>query len=150
MRFPLVFKRRKGGSGPVPVLGADPDPLASTFPPGAVNVGNMFQTRMEGMTSSDMSSVIVGYKGPAGAIALNVSVYAWEEGTEKWFLCSSGTVPPDGFSYFKIPNLLAAAPLALRDSNVVGTTQYFIRVTDPGAAPAGEHVIYVGGDQAGH
>jgi hypothetical protein len=151
MKFPLTFTRHKGG-GPTafPLLGSDPDPLAGTFSPGDVNVGNLFRTRMQGMSGSDMTAVMVGYKGPAAAIALTLEVYVWEEHISKWFLVAPATtVPPDSFVYVKIPNPLSAAPKMLNDGNVVGVGDFFIRVLDPGAAPAGDHVIVVAGDQAG-
>jgi hypothetical protein len=153
MKFPLMFKRSKGG-GAFPALGSDPNPLtASPFQPGDVDVGNLFKTRMQGMTSSDLQSVMIGYKGPVGAIALNLEIYVWESHSAAWYLVAPATtVPPDSFVNVKVPNPLAAAPLGLSqqdETNVVGSGEFFIRVLDPGAAPNGTHTIIVAGNQAG-
>ena len=147
MKFPLTFTRSKGG-GAFPVLGSDPDPLAGTFSPGDVNVGNMFRTRLSGMTGEPMHSVCVGYKGPVAAIALNLEIYVWEESISKWFLVAPATtVPPDSYVYVSVPNPLSSAPKSLQDGNVVGVGDFFIRVLDPGGAPAGDHTIVVAGHE---
>lgn len=148
MKFPMMFTRSKGG-GTFPVLGSDPDPLAGTFSPGDVNVGNLFRTRLMGMAGAVMDKVIVGYKGPPGAIALNLEIYVWEETSMKWFLMAPATtVSPDTFAFVPIPNPLSAAPKALQDGNVVGVGDFFIRVLDPGGAPVGDHVLVVAGNES--
>jgi len=150
MRFHHLFRRYKGA---VPVgeiaLGADADPTASLDPVSLVPGTNVLHARFMNNSGWPPHRIAVGYKGPPGAIALNVVAYIYDGLSNAWYSVgpSGATLVPNAISFFDFVSVPELPTVAQNLDKAVGTSvDVYLRVTDPGAAPAGEHVFVLAPD----
>lgn len=108
MRFPVYFKRRKGGSGPVPLLGSDTKPtVASTkldYTSGSAPKDNVLSHKL----ARPMNRVAIGWWYEGGGSAptnLPVTIYVYDETSEKWYAAAEGTLEDGAISYLRCVSL---------------------------------------------
>jgi hypothetical protein len=151
VRFHTIFTRQKGGSGS-PAIGSDTTP--TTSPPS--NQDNVMACRVRDIAGWPTQRIVVAWTTTAAApVALNGSLYMWEEAIGHWFLVNPAPVslPPNQLVFFDVVGLIE---LVANKANVLGTAsgqsttgqsiEVFLQVTDPGAAVAGTYQIGMGPD----
>ena len=149
MRFPCVFSRSKG-PGAFPALGSDPSPNASTppQPPTPAPNGNLMTGPFFNNNGWPCHRIAVAYKGPPLPVALNGTLWMWEDQTQHWYqIGGTVSIAPDAISFFDVVGLLDTANTR-GDLNqaAAGSLAVQLVVTDPGGAPAGTHTFAVGPD----
>lgn len=140
MRFPLVFSRFKAGGPGDPVLGGD------TIPTGMVSSkthSNVLFSRFSNAHGRPAERIALLYKAPSGSLALNYSAYIFEDTIGAWFRVATGTVTPDVVTFFNTVGLIEPPP-GNPEIASPGSLQLLIIISDPGAAPNGEHKFAVG------
>lgn len=107
MRFPVYFKRIKG-AGTLPLLGSDTKPTVTStkadyYPPTKLG-DNILSHKLQ----RPMNRVAVGwwYEGMGTAPAsLPVTIYVWDETSEKWYEAATGTLEDGVITYLKCVSL---------------------------------------------
>lgn len=154
MRLPVVFYREKGGTNPPATLGSDAAP--TNAPPSSTN-DNVLSCKIRDIVGCIVQRVAVAWwTSAATPVALNGSLYAWDEGMNRWFLLNATplSMPPNQVVYFDVP---AIAEPPSNAKSVLGTGQngasatsntidVMLIVTDPGAAVNGTYNIGMGPD----
>lgn len=144
MRFPAKFSRFKGGGG-TPALGSD------TVPTGNVNQDNILYSKFTSINGWPASRVAVVYKAPSGSLALNADMYFFEENIGMWFKITASPVAltPGRVTFFDVVALMDL-PNTLKGNDdpapSSGSIAQMLIVSDPGAAPNGEHIFAMGPD----
>lgn len=128
MRFPVYFKRIKG-AGTLPLLGSDTKPTVST-------PKTAYYASMPGKTGDNilshklqrpMNRVAVGwwYEGGGAAPAtLPVTIYVYDENSEKWYEAATSTLVNGKITYLKC-TALADPPQTAAN---MGTPQHGVDV----------------------
>ncbi|MCW5832342.1 MAG: hypothetical protein KIS78_07890 [Labilithrix sp.] len=144
MRFPVMFVRRKGGSGSTPLLGVDAKPIAST-PKGTGPGDNVLSHKL----ARPMNRVAVGYRyeGAGSAVALPVSIWCWDDASEKWFEADAGTLQDGALTYLKCPALADPPPTSANLGQPQHGVDVLVIVEDDGA-PDGTYRFVAGPDTA--
>lgn len=141
MRFHETFTRNKGGSGTA--LGSDAAPSISP----KESQDNVYSGKLYSATGPSYR-LVIGYVAPSGALALDCDVHVWDDFSGKWWLLpgsGAGTLTPGKLASFDLP---VPAERVIKPSDEdknqrsTGFSAY-VRVTDPGAAPNGDHKFYV-------
>lgn len=104
MRFPVYFKRRKG-AGTLPLLGSDSKPTVASkkldyYPPAKPSSDNILSHKLQ----RPMNRVAVGWwyeGGGAAPASLPVTIYVYDEASEKWYQASTGTLTNGIVTYLK-------------------------------------------------
>lgn len=153
MRFPTSFSRWKGAvpAGGV-ALGGDSVPNgaqgADGTPP-APSQSNVLFARFANSAGWPIHRIALAYnyRGAGAAIDLPASVYLWDENARRWFLVSAVTLK-EGQIVFSDSVALIDAPMQAANQTTpsAGSLSALVIVTDPGAAPNGEHRILLGCD----
>lgn len=100
MRFPTYFKRGLNAS-PLPNVGSD---TAPTFSSGALkNVDNVLSHKL----SRPMKRIAVGYwyEGIGVAVTLPVTIFVFDEKSQKWYQASTGTLTNGQLTYLRVSSL---------------------------------------------
>jgi|SRR5579859_4343640 len=157
------FIRQKGGGTSDPVLGSASDP-APTFadgenkqdtssPPKPLWQGNKLYVKIGGV-GNPPRRIVVGYRfddgmGSAGADLTNVSLWAYEATTQKWYECSTGTLKDGQFTYFRAPYAADPPQTQSNLSRSQGGVEFLLIVPDPGGGAAnGTYHFVMGPDLA--
>lgn len=103
MRFPVYFKRRKG-SGSDPLLGSDTKPTVASKKLDYTSPAGPGDNILSHKLQRPMNRVAVGwwYEGGGAAPAnLPVTIYVWDETSEKWYEAATGTLEDGTITYLK-------------------------------------------------
>lgn len=152
MRFHHKFSRFKGAvpAGEI-ALGVDVDPTTLGLDAGATARAqtNVFQARFANTNGWPSHRIAVGYKPPSGALALVATAYLYDVLSGYWFRVdvAGASLVANAITYFdfvSVPEL--PATLQNLDQGVGNAADFYLLVTDPGAAPAGEHLFTLAPD----
>src|SRR5258706_11743603 len=100
MRFPVLFTRRIGGSGAVPLLGSDSAPTVSSA--AIKTADNLLSHKLARPTNR----VALGYRFSAGSgVDLPAAIYVWDEKSSMWFKSDYGTLKDGEITYLQVPVL---------------------------------------------
>lgn len=153
MRMPKSFSRYKTvvPAGGV-VLGTDVVPNGANGADGTApspTTDNLLFMRFANNAGWPLHRVAVGYnyRGAGVAIALPASLYLWDALTQRWYLTTTANLTADKIVFFDSVALIdpmASQTDATRPS--AGSLEALLIVTDPGAAPSGEHRFALGAD----
>jgi hypothetical protein len=150
MQFHHLFRRYKSSvpAGEI-ALGADVDPTGSATPDALRASTNVLHARFADNNGAPMHRIAVGYKGPANAIALNAAMFVYDGLSGEWYRVGPAviTLTPSAITFFdfvSVPEFTATqSNLGLSAGRSVDA---YIRITDPGSAPNGEHVFVMAPD----
>jgi hypothetical protein len=139
----------KPAAPPLVTLGSDPDPNAGPTRPG-LGVDNILFSRFTNTSGWPTHRIAVAYKyvGGGAPIGLPSTLYFWDQATERWYtLEAAKSLVADTIVFFDVVSLMDGT----QTSSALGTPsqgsiEAYLRVTDPGAAPDGEHYFSMGAD----
>lgn len=138
MRFPVYFKRRKGGSGSVPLLGSDTKPTVASKKSSYTD--NILSHKLQ----RPMNRVAIGwwYEGGGTAPAsLPVTIYVYDETSEKWYQAASGTLADGMISYLKCVSLADPPQIAANLGQPQHGVDVLIVVEDNSGADGTYHFV---------
>jgi hypothetical protein len=153
MKFQNRFVRRKGGTGPVPLLGSDVDPTTYGIDSAGIESSkaaalndvnsNVLCARNYSNLGWPVHRVAVGYKPPSGTVNLVANAYVLDRGTFIWFQIGPVDVPliPNKITFFDMVSPVEQGSQVGFDTMQGQSFDFFLRVTDPGGAPDGEHIF---------
>jgi hypothetical protein len=152
MRFHHKFSRFKTviPAGEI-ALGADVDPTTLAIDAAADARGqtNVLHARFANSNGWPCHRIAVGYHPPSGALALVATAYLYDVLSGFWYITDAvGTsLVANKITYFdfvSVPELPAVE--RYQDQGVGNQCDFYLLVTDPGAAPAGEHLFVLAPD----
>lgn len=139
MRFPRRFTRYVGAPPPGGVaLGSDAVPSAAEDRARDVAIAiKPFSTQ-----GVPLQTLLVGYRGPVGALALPCRVYVWEETLGAWLAFGpSKNIAPGEVSTFNLP-----VPMEEPDGARTGAVDCVVVISSVGGLPAGAYEFVLVGD----
>jgi hypothetical protein len=154
MRFPVSFFRNKGG-GKGTAIGSDSAP--TTVMPGEGGgqaTDCILACKRQDINGWPVQRIAVVWTTTAGSpVALNGSLYFWEDATQHWYLINATplSMPPNQVVFFDIVTVAEpppnAATLAQPGSpSQAGGIQVFLLVADPGTAVNGTYMFAMAPD----
>lgn len=150
MRFNRSFLRRKGGSGPVPVIGTDGSPGSANppvAPPG--NQDNVLAIKPYSNQGWPAHRIAVAYASTSGAAGADLpcEVWGYDHLTAKWYLLdNSKNLVLNRVTFFHVVALLDASPVnASLGEPGSGAIEVFVKIQD-NATANGEYIFAIGAD----
>jgi hypothetical protein len=154
MRFPVMFRREKGGASSDPALGSDSDPRTTQKPPVA-GTDNLLTCKLRDPNGWPTQRICIAWTTTAAApTALNANLFFWEDRSLAWYLINSAPVSmSEGQLYFfDTCTILEPTPLgsSLTSPNSnppsAGSMELLLVLSDPGAQVNGVFVVVMGPD----
>lgn len=97
-----------GSAGVRPSLVPYAWPYSAAIPSGQSD--NVMVARMKNKDGHPVRRIAISFLATSGAIAQVASLYAWEEGSQQWYLLTQASgasspisLPPSGITYFDLP-----------------------------------------------
>jgi hypothetical protein len=149
MRFPVYFKRIKG-AGTLPLLGSDTKPTVASkkldYTPPTKPGDNILSHKLQ----RPMNRVAIGWwyeGGGAAPASLPVTIYVWDETSEKWYTASTGTLTNGVITYLKCVSLADPPQIAANLGQPQHGVDVLVIVEDNAGADGTYHFV-VGPDTA--
>jgi hypothetical protein len=152
VRFHKTFTRQKGVAGTIPAIGSDAVPTATA----PTMQDNVMSCRVRDIAGWPTQRIVVGWTtNGVTPVALNGSLYIWEEAIGYWFLINATplSIPPNQLVFFDVVGMIEQVA---SKANVLGTAtggsatgqsiDVMLVVADPGAAVNGTYQIGMGPD----
>jgi len=151
MRFPTVFKRRKGGATSEALLGSD---TAPTTTPAAFNTDNVVFCGLRDLNGWPCHRIAFCWTTTASnPTAMNVDAYFWEDATQHWYLINDSHVSAkvNQLYFFDTATILEQRATNATLGNPgspaqAGGMSIMLIVTDPGAQVNGVFTFAAGPD----
>ena len=151
MRFPIMFSRWKGAGQPasVPILlGGDAVPAPPAETPGALD--NVLNHRFSNVNGWPCHRIAVVYDGSkvVAPVSLSATMVLYDRSTRRWYRVGpANVVLNEGvITFFDTLGLIEQVATSGGISEASGSESAMLIVSDPGAAPDGEHVFAMGAD----
>jgi hypothetical protein len=140
IRFHQTFKRTKAQ-----LVDAVPSAAPKN---GADNI--LIGKNFVGSSSGPTYRVCVGYIAPSGVLAVDCEAYVWDALSEHWFKLpgsATGNLTPGSLLFFDMPIPSDRVIKPSDDASEKGSVGFevYVRVTDPGGAPVGDHTFVMMG-----
>ena len=146
MKFPVKFSRFKGAA-PAGSIALGSDAAPTTQLP-AATMDNLLSCRFNNINGWPIHRVAVVYRPPSGALALTAQMWFWESNIGRWFAVGDAkALAANAVTFFDVIGLgdMPATDTS-GNTNTMGSIAQVLVVTDPGAAPDGEHIIALAPD----
>jgi hypothetical protein len=151
MRFPTVFKRRKGGVTSEALLGSDAVP---TTVPAAFNTDNVVFCALRDLNGWPCQRIAFCWTTTAGApTVMNFDAYFWEDATQHWYKINDAVIAAkvNQLYFFDTATILEQRATGAMLGNPgspaqAGGMAVLLVMTDPGAQVNGVFTVAAGPD----
>jgi hypothetical protein len=139
VKAPFVFTRRKGGAGPVPLLGSDGTSGVPNAGESGATQDNCCYSKRSDVNGFPVQRIAVTYTTTAaGPVSLNARIYMFEDNTRTWYqVGAQQALVFNAVTFFDVVAVMDM-PSGNRDLNASnpGAPRMQLIVDDPGAGAA--------------
>ena len=144
MQFPKTFKRYIG-AGLAPLLGSDVDPTTLSAPAQKAYMGNanVLTSRMTNINGFPAQRILVGvnYEGAGAPAPIPLSVFLWDDTTERWYKIFHAVAPT-----IPVNHVLFVDTCSLLDFMTTSAMEVALVASAPAGAPDGTYTFVAGCD----